>query len=167
VGFVIMAVAVGRGGNSDNKSAELSKQAVLRLVADGRQHNNVTTLQRLTELDNIAQEWADYCETNQTPAGQTYNAPPTALLNQWNVQGLKEKVDQVLGVQTQAAEGMAVIVNNNSVSDAYDKFGGSAQNSWLMKPEWECVGVGYTSYEVTQPNQMQCYCWVVILVDKN
>ncbi|RKY15618.1 MAG: hypothetical protein DRP82_01280 [Planctomycetota bacterium] len=167
VGFVVLAVVIGCGGNTDNKSAEMAKQALLRLVADGRQQNNVGTLQRLEELDNIAQEWADYHEDNQTPAVQTQDTPPSELLTQWNVQDLKEKVDQVLGVQTQAAEGMAVIIDNNSVSDAYDEFGGSAQNSWLMKPEWECVGVGYTSYEVTQPSQMQCYCWVLILVDKN
>jgi len=167
VGLLVFAVVVGCGGNSNNKSTELAKQALLRLIADGRQQCGVPTLQRLTALDDIAQEWANYYKTNQTPAPQTYDSPPSDLLAQWGVSSLKEKVDQVLAVTTQSAEGKAVINDNNSASDAYQMFGGGAQSSWLMQSQWECVGVGYTSYEVSSPNQMQCFCWVVILVDKN
>jgi len=167
VGFLFFTVVVGCGGDSNNKSAEMAKQALLRLIADDRQHNNAGTLQRLTELDSIAQEWADYYKTNQTPALRTDDTPPADLLTQWNVGDLKEKVDQVLGVTTKDAKGKAVIIDNNSVSDAYDELTYSGQNNWLIEPQWECVGVGYTSYEVTQPKQMQCFCWVVILVDKN
>jgi len=156
LGILVAVIAFGCGGNSSNKSGQMAKKQLRDIINSNRS----TAFIPHSGLDQVAQEWADYHKAQLTPAPNSEDAPPQGLLNQWGVSSLLERV-QKADPDISTCEGRAIIINSNSVQDAYDTFE-NTWSGWLSGSTLDYIGIGYSSYTDSQ-YQKQCYCWVVIL----
>ena len=155
LGMLVAVVAFGCGASS-NKSAEAAKKHLLDIINSNRD----TAFIYHSGLAQVAQEWADYHKDELTPAPISEDAPPPGLLQLWQVDNLLERV-QKADQNISTCEGRAIIINSNSIQDAYDTFE-NTWSGWLSGSTLDYIGIGYSTYTDSQ-YQKQCYCWVIIL----